>query len=103
VPISVTNKIDDSATRVACDDINNPLLPPDQINATAANAAVGVLFAPGDSTQVDVSSDADDSNGMGGVRPEAVPQDGMGGAASLRWSGAAGGLALLSTAFVFFV
>ncbi|KAI0102218.1 hypothetical protein GGR51DRAFT_528156 [Nemania sp. FL0031] len=51
VPISVTNSIDFVGNNPACDSVDNPLLTPEEINATAANS-VGILFAPGDATVI---------------------------------------------------
>lgn len=68
LPISVTNRIDADILRPACDDISNPLLPPEQIDAVSANA-VGVLFAPGSATQLDVKADPNkDKNGLGSAQ-----------------------------------
>ncbi|POS68841.1 hypothetical protein DHEL01_v212766 [Diaporthe helianthi] len=67
VPIAVTNSIPSSITRAQCDALDNPLLTPEQINASAANAA-GVLFAPGDSKVVQVKLDnAGSGQGLGGA------------------------------------
>ncbi|KAJ4420031.1 hypothetical protein N0V82_004603 [Gnomoniopsis sp. IMI 355080] len=77
LPISVTNSIDNSTTRPDCDSINNPLMTPEQINATIANR-VGILFAPGDSQIVQVKlNKTDPSTG------------GLGGAATLSWEASA--------------
>lgn len=62
VPISVTNSIPGTVLRPTCDELNNALLTPEQINATVANG-VGVLFAPGDATQMQVSQQAKGNNG----------------------------------------
>lgn len=73
LPISVTNSIDNSTARPDCDALNNPLLPPEQINATIANR-VGILFAPGDSQIVEIKlNKTDPSTG------------GLGAAATLSW------------------
>ncbi|KAK1690627.1 hypothetical protein BDP55DRAFT_753474 [Colletotrichum godetiae] len=85
VPISVTNSIEQKDGRPSCDALNNPLLTAEQLNATAANG-VGVLFAPGDSTTIEVKSgDGSGDDGLGGTKPEATPGDGLGAGASLRW------------------
>lgn len=52
VPISVTNRIEESDDRPSCDVLTNRLLSPEDIDAESANA-VGVLFAPDDATEVD--------------------------------------------------
>ena len=85
LPISVTNKIDFQPGTVSCDSINNPLLSPEDINAPAANT-VGVLFAPGDNTTVQVNPNG---KGIGGDKPGASPLDGLGGAGMLSWKSAA--------------
>ncbi|KAI0818379.1 hypothetical protein GGR55DRAFT_72945 [Xylaria sp. FL0064] len=58
VPISVTNSIDFVGNNPTCDSVNNPLLTPEEINATAANS-VGVLFAPGDATVIQQTTGSD--------------------------------------------
>ncbi|KAI1158576.1 hypothetical protein F5B18DRAFT_640499 [Nemania serpens] len=55
VPISVTNSINFVGNNPACDSVDNPLLSPEEIDAKTANA-VGVLFAPGDATIIDQST-----------------------------------------------
>lgn len=74
LPISVTNSIDNATTRPDCNALENPMLTPEQINATAANR-VGVLFAPGGSHIVQVKLNKTDS----------AAGQGLGGAAGLRW------------------
>lgn len=64
LPISVTNKIDNSTSRPDCDALNNPLMTPEQINATVANR-IGILFAPGDSQIVEVELNKTDPSGQG--------------------------------------
>lgn len=73
VPISVTNSIDNATGRADCDALDNPLLTPAQLNASAANS-VGVLFAPGDSQVVKVQLNNTDESGQG-----------LGGAGMLSW------------------
>ncbi|CAN8099600.1 unnamed protein product [Discula destructiva] len=75
LPISVTNSIDNSTARPDCDSLNNPLMTPEQINATAADR-VGVLFAPGDSQMIQVRLNETNST---------ASEPGLGGAVSLRW------------------
>ncbi|ORY66413.1 uncharacterized protein BCR38DRAFT_456971 [Pseudomassariella vexata] len=88
VPISVTNSIPSNGNP-SCDSLDNPLLTEDQIDAAAANT-VGVLFAPGDATQVEATypDSSDDEEGLGGSKPEATAGDGLGGAGSSSVSGA---------------
>ncbi|KZL64441.1 WD40 repeat-like protein [Colletotrichum tofieldiae] len=99
VPISVTNSIEDKDGRPSCDALNNALLTEGELNATAANA-VGVLFAPGDSTTVEVKSgdggDNGSDDGLGGAKPEASPGDGLGAGSSLSWRDGAHWLCLVS-------
>lgn len=64
VPIRVTNRIDFTGRNPPCAAVDNPLLPPEQIDAPAANA-VGVLFAPGDATQVEQSGRGGGEGGLG--------------------------------------
>uniref|UniRef100_L2FV32 Uncharacterized protein n=1 Tax=Colletotrichum fructicola (strain Nara gc5) TaxID=1213859 RepID=L2FV32_COLFN len=74
VPISVTNSISQKNGRPSCDALNNPLLSDQELNATAANA-IGVLFAPGDSTQIEVKAGNGNDDGLGDTKPEATPGD----------------------------
>lgn len=73
VPISVTNSIENSTGRADCDSLDNPLLTPEEVDASAANS-VGVLFAPGDSQVVKVQLNNTDESGQG-----------IGGAGMLSW------------------
>ncbi|KAI9171391.1 hypothetical protein HJFPF1_00873 [Paramyrothecium foliicola] len=80
VPISVTNSIEEDDDRPSCDILRNELLEPDQIDVESANQDVGVLFAPGDATEVefDQAKEGDGkSQGEGLGNPE--------GAASSAW------------------
>ncbi|KAK8048932.1 hypothetical protein PG994_010662 [Apiospora phragmitis] len=88
VPISVTNKIDFTGNNPPCDSVNNPLLTPEEIDATSANT-VGILFAPGDATQIEQTG-VTGQNGLGG------------GLGSPRWSRTAGWLAATCLFFVMF-
>ncbi|KAF5616554.1 retinal short-chain dehydrogenase reductase [Fusarium sp. NRRL 52700] len=60
VPINVTNSIPEDGDRPSCDELSNDILSPEEIDAEAANK-VGVLFAPGDSTELEASGE--DSKG----------------------------------------
>ncbi|KAK1600362.1 uncharacterized protein LY79DRAFT_16717 [Colletotrichum navitas] len=99
VPISVTNSIEEKDGRPSCDALNNALLTEEELNATAANA-VGVLFAPGDPTKIQVGSDQGNDNGSGDAlgkpKPEATPGDGLGAGSSLSWRSGAHWLCLAS-------
>lgn len=95
MPISVTNSIEQKDGRPSCDALNNPLLTAEQLNATTANS-IGVLFAPGDSTTIEVKSGSGSDDGLGGTKPEATPGDGLGAGASLRWRDGAYWLCLVS-------
>lgn len=81
LPISVTNSIENSTARPDCGPLENPLLLPDQINASAANS-VGVLFAPGGAKSVQVTLNSSGSDpSEGGL--------GIGGAARLNFGSSA--------------
>lgn len=54
VPISVNNSIPESDDRPSCDDLSNEILSPEDIDVEGANG-VGVLFAPGDATELDIN------------------------------------------------
>jgi len=88
VPISVTNKIDFTGFNPPCDSVNNPLLTPEEIDATSANA-VGILFAPGDATYIEQTG-VTGLNGLGG------------GLGSPSWSKTASWLAATCLFFVLF-
>ncbi|KAF5987988.1 retinal short-chain dehydrogenase reductase [Fusarium coicis] len=60
VPINVTNSIPEDGDRPSCAELSNDILSPEEIDAEAANE-VGVLFAPGDSTELEASDE--DSKG----------------------------------------
>ena len=87
LPISVTNSISNDSSRPSCASLNNPLLPPDEINRNDTDT-LGVLFAPGGATVVQ-TGDAGGS-GMGPPKPTAGPGNGLGnGAGALDGRGAA--------------
>ncbi|KAB5536501.1 hypothetical protein GE09DRAFT_1062744 [Coniochaeta sp. 2T2.1] len=81
VPISVTNKIDFGLLRPTCDSLNNPLLTPEEIDIAGAND-VPVLFAPGDSTQVQTSGGDASGDSLGPSKQPATPGQGLGNAGS---------------------
>ncbi len=91
LPISVTNRISNNTLRPSCDGLLNPMLAPDQINMSAANA-VGVLFAPGDASQLEVTGNGSGPDGFG------VTAQGLGGAGRLAWWGDASWICLLGLA-----
>jgi hypothetical protein len=64
VPISVTNRIEESDGRPPCDSLANALLSPEEIDAGSANG-VGVLFAPDDAVQVEFDAVDDNDGGNG--------------------------------------
>ncbi|KAM0225697.1 hypothetical protein ACHAPA_006253 [Fusarium lateritium] len=55
VPISITNSISKDDDRPSCDELSNELLSPEEIDVETANE-VGVLFAPGDATELDANN-----------------------------------------------
>lgn len=90
LPISVTNTISSSTAktstgiRPSCAELENPLLSPEQINATAANS-IGIFLTPSGSTEIDVKGNGDDAttgDGLGPSRSPAKESDGLGSAAS---------------------
>ncbi|QPC74962.1 hypothetical protein HYE68_005714 [Fusarium pseudograminearum] len=62
VPISINNSIPEGKDRPSCDELSNEILSPEDIDVEAANE-VGVLFAPGDATELDISGE----NSVGSV------------------------------------
>lgn len=58
----MTNSIEEKDDRPSCDDLDNDLMSPEDIDAASANA-VGVLFSPDDSTEVEASF----PEGLGGA------------------------------------
>ncbi|KAL1896151.1 hypothetical protein Sste5346_004893 [Sporothrix stenoceras] len=88
LPISVTNEISANASssfnngvRPSCASLENPLLTPEEVDIDGADS-VGVLFAPGDATQVQVEGSGTDptGDGLGPSKPTANPSDGLGSA-----------------------
>lgn len=86
LPISVTNEISantstsfNGGVRPSCASLENPLLSPEEVDVAGADS-VGVLFAPGDATQVQVQSSGTDptGDGLGPSKPTANPSDGLG-------------------------
>lgn len=66
LPISVTNSIPASENRTSCDALNNPLLAPEQVRASG-DAAVPVMFAPGDATSVQTTNSNGAASWRGGL------------------------------------
>ncbi|KAF9761569.1 hypothetical protein IL306_003774 [Fusarium sp. DS 682] len=64
IPINVTNSIPEDDDRPSCDELSNEMLSPEEIDAEAANK-VGVLFAPGDSTELDASGEESKGSFLG--------------------------------------
>lgn len=91
VPIAVTNSIDNATGRADCDALDNPLLTPAQLNASAADS-VGVLFAPGDSQVVKVQMNNTDES-QGG--------QGLGGAGMLSWRSGADWICAITLVLAF--
>ncbi|KAF4469756.1 wd40 repeat [Fusarium albosuccineum] len=54
VPIAVTNSIEESDDRPSCDELSNELIPYEELGVEAAND-MGVLFAPGDATEIETN------------------------------------------------
>jgi len=82
------------------------MMAPELVNAQAVNS-VSVLFAPGDATEVKVmlpDGAMSGNNGIGGGRPQAGPEDGLGSAAaSLSWGSGARCICLASIAMAFWL
>lgn len=51
LPISVTNSIPSSDDRPSCDALDNAMLTPEEIRASA-NFSMPIMFAPGDATTI---------------------------------------------------
>ena len=66
LPISVTNSIPASENRTSCDALNNPLLAPEEVRASG-DAAVPVMFAPGDATSVQTTNSNGAASWRGGL------------------------------------
>ncbi|KAH6666027.1 hypothetical protein B0J14DRAFT_605146 [Halenospora varia] len=76
LPIKVTNKISSASDRSSCEVLNNPLLDQTVLNASAntfTRIAGSAIETTGKGT------------GLGGTKPEASPQNGLGGAGILSW------------------
>ncbi|KAK4193329.1 hypothetical protein QBC35DRAFT_102912 [Podospora australis] len=76
VPISVTNRIEESFDRPSCDELDNDLLTPEEVRESADD--LPAMFAPGDSTTLETSGGSD------GLAPGASGQ-GLGSAAARGW------------------
>ncbi|TLD11986.1 uncharacterized protein PgNI_03892 [Pyricularia grisea] len=88
VPISVTNRID-GGLRPSCESLNNPLLSESEVDPSTVND-VGVLFAPGDATQIQYIPNKDKDlpeNGLGPSRGSDA--QGLGGGNVIGWAGGA--------------
>lgn len=89
VPISVTNSIAASDDRPPCDALDNPLLTPDEIRASA-DMDVPVMFAPGDATVVQTAGSGAGADGLGPPKSDAEAEQGLGSGASGGWRGGLG-------------
>lgn len=80
----MTNSIEEDDSRPPCDSLSNELLSPEEIDAASANA-IGILFAPDGSTQVDyeAATRPEEEEGLEGQRPEGTPEDGLGGGSAM--------------------
>ncbi|KAH6998082.1 hypothetical protein BKA56DRAFT_566797 [Ilyonectria sp. MPI-CAGE-AT-0026] len=111
VPIAVTNSIEEKDDRPACDSLTNELLSYEEIDAETANE-VGVLFAPGDATEVETpneteiatatSKETGTSTETGTATATATETEGvgLGGAVSLTNPGVGVYAAVLISAFL---
>lgn len=100
LPISVTNRIEARADRPSCDALDNPLLPPETIRASA-DFDVPVLFAPGDATTVQTGAGGagEEGDGLGPTKPGASPGQGLGSGASRIWMGGESWMCVAGMAF----
>jgi len=73
LPIQVTNDIPAESNRPSCDALNNPLLSPDVLNASANQ----FTRVPGSALQT-----GGKGSGLGGPKPDASPSNGLGAASS---------------------
>lgn len=76
LPIHVTNSIPNESNRPSCEELNNPLLDEPTLQASASN----FTRIAGTAVQADGSGSGE---GLGKPRPDAQPQDGLGGAGTL--------------------
>lgn len=75
LPIKVTNSIPEQSNRPSCDVLNNPMLDQATLNASANS------FTRVAGTAIEGNDNKGD--GLGGTKPDASPQDGLGGAGLL--------------------
>src|SRR5687768_5374647 len=76
LPIAVTNSIPADFSRPSCDSINNPIIDHETLAASAntfTRIAETSIETTGEGSGLGIST-------LGGTRPEARPQDGLGGA-----------------------
>lgn len=78
LPIKVTNSIPAESNRPSCAALNNSLLTPEALAASANN----FTRIPGTAIQ---GSSGTSGTGLGGTKPDASPEDGLGGAGMLDW------------------
>lgn len=76
LPIRVTNSIPAAPNRPPCDTLDNPMLDEATLNASAS------WFTRVAGTSIETEGTG---SGIGGLKPQAQPQDGLGGAGALNW------------------
>jgi hypothetical protein len=76
LPIAVTNKISADVTRPPCDVVNNPIIDQETLN-TSANTFTRIA-----GTTIETSGKG---SGLGGSKPGASAQDGLGAASATDW------------------
>jgi len=79
LPIKVTNSIPEDSNRPSCDVLNNPLLDQATLNASANS------FTRIAGTAIEGNDKDGGKDGLGGTKPDATAEDGLGGAGMLNW------------------
>lgn len=74
LPISVTNKIDAGTNRPACGILNNPMMSPAALNASADTF-----------TRIPGTAIKTDGDGLSGDKPDATAGDGLGAGSTIHW------------------
>lgn len=93
LPIKVTNSIPEESTRPSCDSLNNPLLDEATLNASANNFTRIVGTA--------IQGNSGSGSGLGGSKPDASPENGLGGAGMLNWRTSVHGIWVVAFVFLF--